>query len=116
MFATWQSIASALEREDLAGRFGLIVVDEAHHAPSDAFSRMLQRLAPNFLLGLTATPWRGDERSVAALFGEPVFSRDIVAGMQRGHLAEVDYRMLTDGIDWNEIRNLSDVIPLFRAA
>jgi superfamily II DNA or RNA helicase len=107
IFATWQSIASAFERETMDGRFGLVVVDEAHHAPSDAFSRLLLRLSPNFLLGLTATPWRGDERSLSTLFSEPVFTMDIVDGMQRGYLADVDYRMLTDGIDWNEIRSLS---------
>lgn len=107
VFATWQSLVSAMDREDMRGRFGLILVDEAHHAPSDAFSRLLRSLAPNFLVGLTATPWRGDERSLETLFGHPVFTMDIVDGMQKGFLAEVDYRMLTDGIDWEEVRGLS---------
>ncbi|MEC8196410.1 MAG: DEAD/DEAH box helicase family protein, partial [Pseudomonadota bacterium] len=65
VFATWQSVNSAMERgEGLAGRFGLVIVDEAHHAPSESFSRLLSRLEPNFLVGLTATPWRGDERDI----------------------------------------------------
>jgi len=109
VFATWQSVSAALRRgENLEGRFGLVVVDEAHHAPSHSFSELLAHLDPNFLLGLTATPWRGDERSLSGLFGDPVFTMDIVEGMQRGYLAEVDYHMLTDGIDWDRVSQLSE--------
>jgi len=109
VFATWQSVFAAMERgqENLRERFGLVVVDEAHHAPSDSFSALLARLAPNFLVGLTATPWRGDDRSLSDLFGEPAYTMDIVAGMQMGYLSAVDYRMLTDGIDWAEVAKAS---------
>jgi len=107
VFATWQSVAAHLERENLEGRFGLVVVDEAHHAPSLVFTRTLERLNPRFLVGLTATPWRGDDRSVQDVFGEPAYRMDILDGMQRGFLAKVDYRMLTDGIDWDEVSALS---------
>lgn len=108
VFATWQSINAAVERgEDFAGRFGLVIVDEAHHAPSDSFRNLLDHLEPNYLVGLTATPWRGDDRDITELFGEPVYTMDIIDGMQKGYLAEVDYRMLTDGIDWDEIARAS---------
>lgn len=109
VFATWQSLFAAMERgdDDLRDRFGLVVVDEAHHAPSESFARLLSHLSPNFLVGLTATPWRGDDRSLETLFGEPTFAMDIVAGMQMGYLAAVDYRMLTDGINWEEVSRAS---------
>lgn len=109
VFATWQSLAAAIQRGDksLKSRFGLVIVDEAHHAPSEAFSRLLADLDPNFLVGLTATPWRGDDRDLRNLFGEPAYSCDIVKGMQRGFLAAVDYRMLTDGVDWEEVSRTS---------
>jgi superfamily II DNA or RNA helicase len=104
VFATWQSVFAAYKRgEPIEGRFGLIVVDEAHHAPSGSFRELLHALRPNFLIGMTATPWRGDERRVEEVFGPITFSMDIVDGMQQGYLAEVDYRMLTDGIDWVEV-------------
>ncbi|HCD35644.1 MAG TPA: restriction endonuclease subunit R [Chlorobium sp.] len=109
VFATWQSLFSAMRKDagSLRERFGLVVVDEAHHAPSVGFTELLEHLSPNFLAGLTATPWRGDERSLQGLFGEPVFTLDIVAGMQMGFLAAVDYRMLTDGINWEEVSRAS---------
>ena len=41
------------------------------------------------------------------IFGEPAFTMDIVDGMQGGYLADVDYRMLVDDIDWDEIGAMS---------
>ncbi len=106
-FATWQSVVGVAARENLAGRFALVIVDEAHHAPAPAYSSLVSSLQPNFLIGMTATPWRGDERNLSDIFGQPAFTMDIVDGMQRGFLADVDYRMLVDDIDWDEIQNMS---------
>lgn len=106
-FATMQSLAPADTRR-MAGRFSLVVVDEAHHAPASTYARILRELDPYFLLGVTATPWRSDSRRVEEIFGNAVFQMDIVEGMQRGYLAEVDYRMLCDDIDWEMVRRWSE--------
>jgi len=105
--ATEQSIIEAAKRENLVGRFSLVIVDEAHHAPADGYRQLLDLLQPNFLLGLTATPWRSDERLLSDMFGPPVFAMSVVEGMQQGYLAGVDYRMLVDDIDWEEVPKLS---------
>ncbi len=55
-----------LARAELA-RFDYVVVDEFHHAAADSYARLLAVLQPRFLLGLTATPWRGDNRDLMAL-------------------------------------------------
>jgi superfamily II DNA or RNA helicase/predicted house-cleaning noncanonical NTP pyrophosphatase (MazG superfamily) len=55
-----------LSRAELA-RFDYVVVDEFHHAAADSYARLLAVLQPRFLLGLTATPWRGDNRDLMAL-------------------------------------------------
>ena len=101
--ATEQSMLARGEIE--RGRFGLVVVDEAHHAPADGYAQLLENLSPTFLLGMTATPWRGDERQLHDIFGDPTYSVSIVEGMQLGYLAKVDYRMLLDDIDWDWVQD-----------
>ncbi len=100
--ATYQS---ATRRTDFPGRFGLVIVDEAHHAPADGFAALLETLQPQFLIGLTATPWRGDARHLEDIFGDPTYSVSIVEGMQLGYLAQVDYRMLVDDINWEGVNS-----------
>ncbi len=102
-FATYQSAQS--RADDLAGRFGLVIVDEAHHAPADGTRGLLDRLQPGFMLGMTATPWRSDERALEEIFGTPTYTVSIVDGMQLGYLAEVDYRMLLDDINWDWVNH-----------
>ena len=108
-FATWQSVYNAIRGgEPLEGHYDLIIVDECHHAPSESFRNLLWLLSPKFILGVTATPWRGDGESLRPMFGDPVFSMDVVEGMKRGFLAEVNYQMMLDGIDWDIIKHLSE--------
>src|SRR3546814_3505886 len=46
VFATWQSVAAAMQRgeEGLRSRFGLVIVVEPTNAKSEAFSRLLADL------------------------------------------------------------------------
>ena len=98
--ATYQSAA---RRNDFPNRFGLVIVDEAHHAPADGYAQLIGDLGSQFLLGLTATPWRGDDRQLEDVFGRVAYSLNIVEGMQKGYLADVDYRMLVDSLNWDWI-------------
>lgn len=105
--ATFQSLLSETARRDVAGRFPLVIVDEAHHAAAPGYRSLLEELHPDYLLGLTATPWRGDRQLLSEVFGRTVFSMSIVEGMQLGYLCGVDYRMLVDDVDWDQVSALS---------
>ena len=111
---TVATVQSMLQRKgEDRGRFGLVVVDEAHHAPADGYRQLLMDLSPRFILGMTATPWRGDERRLEDIFGEPTSMVSIVQGMQLGYLARVDYRMMVDTIDWKWVRmNLRSTLTI----
>jgi superfamily II DNA or RNA helicase len=89
------------------GSFDLIIVDEAHHALGNAFTLCVEHLAPRLLIGMTATPWRGDGRRVEDLFGEPQVTLSLVDGMKMGYLAQVDYRLMCDNIDWGQLADLA---------
>jgi superfamily II DNA or RNA helicase len=104
--STVQSAMSLIERR---WRPTLVVVDEAHHVSDDGmFQRLLDTLAGTPLLGLTATPWRGDGFDIARRFGPTVFTMGIAEGMAKGWLAEVDYRLFVDDIDWEVVNEASE--------
>lgn len=68
VFASVQSLTlDRLDRIDPA-RFSVVVIDEFHHADAPTYRRLLEGLRPAQLLGLTATPERGDGKSVADEF------------------------------------------------
>ncbi|MFP2897997.1 DEAD/DEAH box helicase family protein [Corallococcus sp. 4LFB] len=103
-FATIQSVVAQIERMP---RFGLVLIDEAHHIGAQTFQRALAILNPPMLGGVTATPWRGDSYDIDQVLGEPVFRMGIADGLAKGFLAEVDYRLLADNIDWHFVQSQS---------
>ncbi|MCK9537191.1 MAG: DUF3427 domain-containing protein [Bacilli bacterium] len=52
--------------------FDYIVIDEVHHAVAGTYQKIINYFMPRFLLGLTATPDRMDDKSVYDLFGRNV--------------------------------------------
>jgi superfamily II DNA or RNA helicase len=69
VFATIQT----LSKPDVLAQFtpeafDYVIVDEAHRADAQTYRRVLGHFAPKFLLGMTATPERGDGASVYELF------------------------------------------------
>lgn len=74
--------------------FGLVVVDEAHHAAAKSYRDVLHGLRCHepdgpLLLGVTATPDRGDGKGLDDLFEEVVFSYDIRWGIAQDYLSDL---------------------------
>jgi superfamily II DNA or RNA helicase len=89
----------------------MLIVDECHHAAASMYEAVIGCLGAGneggpFLLGLTATPWRGDGADLERIFGAPIVSIDLVHGMRNGFLANVDYRVYTSNIDWARLATL----------
>lgn len=65
VFASVQSLA-ALGLDKIDSRaFDVVVIDEFHHAEASSYRNLIEHLEPVELLGLTATPERGDGVNVA---------------------------------------------------
>lgn len=107
-FATFQTMNNLIKdsRYNLP-RFPTLIVDECHHAGAATYSSVIDQLQPEFLIGLTATPWRSDEIELRQMFGDPAYSKSITEAMNEGWLSEVDYRLLTDNIPWDRLPNLT---------
>jgi superfamily II DNA or RNA helicase len=108
VFACLNSVAAHLESGGALPDFDLLVIDECHHVGGEMYKRIIADTRAGsssgpFLLGLTATPWRPDETNLSEYFGEPLFTMDMVTGLRLGFLANVDYRMYTDNIDWKAL-------------
>jgi superfamily II DNA or RNA helicase len=76
------------------GHFGLVVVDEAHHATSASYTRVLETLRAGevdgpLLVGVTATPSRSDGKGLSQHFDEIVVDYPIVWGIRAGYLTDV---------------------------
>lgn len=81
-----------------------VVVDEVHHATAPSYRRILERLEPGFVLGLTATPDRLDEADVLGLLDDNLAYRaDLGVGIAGGYLAPFAYFGLADVIDYANI-------------
>jgi len=80
-------------------KYDLVIVDEAHHAPAVTYSKILRNLEPRFILGLTATPFRSDDRDISEIFGQPLIYYSVYNALQKGFLAKVEYQLKNDNID-----------------
>jgi len=82
--------------------FQYVIVDEVHHADAETYRRVLQRLSPEFMLGLTATPERSDDGDVAGLFDDHIAHRaDLGVGVELGLLVPFSYFGLKDEVDYS---------------
>jgi len=104
---TFATVHSARARLESLPKFGLVIVDEAHHIGADMFRFTIETLDPRMLGGVTATPWRGDGYDLDLMLGPPLVRIGIAEGLRRGFLAEVDYRLLADNLDWEFVQEAS---------
>lgn len=95
VFASIQTASVPKRLAQLAAQhWDLVVVDEAHHAPSDQYTGVLSALGciggtvP--LLGLTATPERSDGRSLSAIFDRVVYQLHLRTAIEQGYLAPTE--------------------------
>lgn len=90
--------------------FGLVVIDEAHHAAADSYGRVIAALDAGqphgpLLFGVTATPDRGDGKGLDDLFDEIVFSYDILWGIRSGYLADLrGLAVRIDTLDMGDVK------------
>ncbi|AXE80827.1 DEAD/DEAH box helicase family protein [Streptomyces atratus] len=106
---TCATVGSALSAARFGYRPGLVMIDEAHHVGEEGqYDELLELLRSARHLGVTATPWRGDKHDITHQLGAPSFSLGIEEGMRRGYLAQVDYRLFVDDINWDIVREASN--------
>lgn len=79
--------------------FHTIIVDEAHHAASESYKKVLNYFTPQRLLGFTATPNRSDGQGLESVFDEIIFKKDLRYGIENGYLSPISCKRVNIGYD-----------------
>ena len=69
--------------------FNTIIIDEAHHAVSDSYQRVLQHFDSARVLGVTATPDRGDMRELGNVFDTLAYEYTLPRAIKEGYLSPI---------------------------
>lgn len=69
--------------------FGTIIIDEAHHAITDGYRRILDYFSGAKVLGVTATPDRGDMRNLGEVFDSLAFEYKLTDAIKEGYLCRI---------------------------
>lgn len=100
-------------------KYDYVIVDEFHHAAAPSYRKLLQRASPGFLLGLTATPFRGDRQDIYQLCeGNVLVSFELRDGIDSGVLSPYHYFGCFDDVDYSKIKRYGsryDIHDLERA-
>ena len=69
--------------------FNVIVVDEAHHVLADSYQRVLEHFPAAKVLGVTATPDRGDMRNLGQYFEHLAYEYSLPRAIKEGYLSPI---------------------------
>ena len=95
--------------------FDFVIVDEAHHTPARTYSEVVTNFKPRLLIGLTATPYRADNKDVIRFFGGDeghIGKFDLVWALKHRKLAFPKYLVLLDDLDQDKIDQLDSGLSI----
>ena len=83
--------------------FPVIIIDEAHHAISDGYQRVLEHFPEARVLGVTATPDRGDMRNLGEYFQSLAYEYTLPKAIKEGYLAPIKAQTIPLEIDISQV-------------
>lgn len=76
-----------------------IIVDEAHHCLSDSYKRVLDHFPDANILGVTATPDRGDMKNLGEFFDSKAYEYSMTEAIREGYLCPIKAQMIPLELD-----------------
>lgn len=83
--------------------YGTIIVDEAHHILSDSYQRVLDHFPDANVLGVTATPDRGDMRNLGQYFDSLAYEYRITQAIKDGYLCKIKAQTIPLKLDMSGV-------------
>ena len=88
--------------------FDYIVVDEFHHAAANSYRKIIEYFQPDFLLGLTATPYRMDNQDIFQYCNDNIiYEVDVKSAIDRDLLVPFKYYGVYDDTDYDKIKRVA---------
>ena len=83
--------------------FNTIIIDEAHHCISDSYQKVLKHFPEAHVLGVTATPDRGDMRNLGQYFESLAYEYTLPKAIKEGYLTPIKALTIPLKIDMSGI-------------
>ncbi|MHC4687545.1 MAG: DEAD/DEAH box helicase, partial [Planctomycetota bacterium] len=80
------SIQTLIRREFAGLNIKILIIDEAHHAVAGTYKRIIEAYPDAIIIGLTATPCRGDGRGLGGIFDSMVVAATVPELIELGYL------------------------------
>lgn len=104
VFASIQTLTATGLQSLARDHFDVVVVDEFHHAAARTYTALLDHLQPRELLGLTATPERGDGMPILHWFGDRIAAElRLWDAIEQQRLCPFVYYGISDGVDLTRV-------------
>ena len=84
--------------------FQAVVVDEAHHCLADSYQRVLKHFEPANVLGVTATPDRGDMKELGSYFDSLAYEYTLPRAIKDGYLCPIKALTLPIKLDMTAVK------------
>ena len=84
--------------------FKTVIIDEAHHALADTYKRVLEHFDQAKVLGVTATPDRGDMKSLGEYFESLAYEYTLPEAIREGYLCPIRAKTIPLGIDVSSVK------------
>ncbi len=100
------SVQTMIRRLDKWPRdhFSLVICDEGHHSLSDSWQSVLRHFNAQ-VLGVTATPDRGDKRNLGQFFETVAYEVSLFDLIERGYLSRITLKSIPLRIDLSKVRS-----------
>lgn len=83
--------------------FDTIIIDEAHHAISDSYQVILNYFSEAKVLGVTATPDRGDQKNLGKVFDSLAYEYTLPQAIKEGYLVPIRALTVPIKIDFTKV-------------
>lgn len=102
------SVQSLMQEKRLAkfpeNYFNDIIVDEAHHCLSDSYLKVLNHFPQANILGVTATPDRGDQKNLGNFFDSKAYEYSMAEAIKAGYLSPIRAQLIPLELDIGDVR------------